>query len=368
MEQIPAGGTMTIVTGLAVGLLLGFILQRGRFCMNSAFRDVVFIQDMTLFRAYLLALVVAMVGSNLMEDLHLLISVNFQTGQHVVEELRRQPFLPIANIVGGYLFGLGIVLAGGCGSGILFKIGEGTLAAFMAVLGFFLGISATMHGWLHPVYEWIAGLWTPEIASKDNPALWELFGSGLKVKWITIAVVCIPMLTIIAKGKPLGKAAKGYYWSKTGLLAGLTVVLAWWVSSYFGATPRGLSFTGPTKEFFFSFITGSSNANDPEFNFYGIFKSTWSALYVIGVPIGAFLSARGLKEFKWKVPPAEELVTVFLGSLLMGFGATVGGGCNVGHGLTGASTLAISSIVTTIFILLGNWTMVYFRFIKPMKD
>ncbi|HEX8949556.1 MAG TPA: YeeE/YedE family protein, partial [Dissulfurispiraceae bacterium] len=203
---------------------------------------------------------------------------------------------------------------------------------------------------------------------KDNPALWDLFGSGPVVKWVTIAVFCSILLIVVAKGKPFGKAKKGYYWSTTGVLTGIIVIIAWWASSYFGGGPRGLSFTNPLKELFFTILTKSSNANDPEFNFFGLFKATWSALYVIGVPLGAYLSARGLKEFKWKVPPAGELITVFLGSLLMGFGAAVGGGCNVGHGLTGSSTLAISSIVTTIFILLGNWTMAYFRFIRPMQD
>ena len=367
MDQIPAGNIMTIITGLAVGLMLGFVLQRGRFCMNTAFRDVVFIKDMTLFRAYILGLAVAIIGSNLIEDFGYLISINPANSALVTEELRRQSFLPVANVVGGYLFGLGIVLAGGCGSGILYKIGEGVVAALLAVLGFFLGIAATTHGWLRPIYEWLTGF-EIEIAGKSNPALWELFGSGPMVKWATIAVVCAAALVFVATGKPFGKASKGYYWSTTGILVGIIVIISWWVSSYFGATPRALSFTNPTKEFFFSLLTGSSNANDPEFDFYGLFKSTWSALYVIGVPVGAYISARGLKEFKWKTPPAEELITVFLGSLLMGFGSAVGGGCNVGHGLTGASTLAISSIVTTVFILLGNWTMVYFKFIKPMQD
>lgn len=367
MNHIPAGGLVTILTGLAVGLIFGFVLQRGRFCMNTAFRDVVFIQDMTLFRAYLLALIIAIVGSNLMEDFGILISVNPETGAVITEELRRQSFLPVANIVGGYLFGIGIVLAGGCGSGILYKIGEGAFAALVAVLGFFIGIAATLHGWLSPIYGWITRF-EVEIAGKNNPALWELFGSSPMIKWVTIAAVCSAALIVVVKGKPFQKAAKGYYWSTTGLLVGIVVVIAWWVSSYFGSGPRGLSFTNPTKEFFFSFLTGSSDANDPEFNFFGIFKSTWSAISVIGVPIGAYLSARGLREFKLKSPSANELLTVFLGSLLMGFGSAVSGGCNVGHGLTGASTLAISSIVTTISILMGNWTMVYFKFIRPMQD
>ena len=95
---------------------------------------------------------------------------------------------------------------------------------------------------------------------------------------------------------------------------------------------------------------------------------TWSALYIFGIPLGAYLSAKGLGEFKLQAPPASEIVRVFGGSLIMGFGAAVAGGCTVGHALTGISSLALSSIVATIFMILGNWTMVYFMFIKPMKD
>jgi uncharacterized membrane protein YedE/YeeE len=69
-----------------------------------------------------------------------------------------------------------------------------------------------------------------------------------------------------------------------------------------------------------------------------------------------------------KVPPADELLKVLLGGIIMGIGAQIGGGCNVGHGLTGMSTLAVSSWVATIFIILGNWTMAYFLLIRPMRD
>ena len=100
----------------------------------------------------------------------------------------------------------------------------------------------------------------------------------------------------------------------------------------------------------------------------GIFKVTWAEFYIIGVPFGAYISARILKEFKWKIPPAGEMLTVLGGSIMMGFGAVCAGGCNVGQALTGFSTLSIGSIVATIFIILGNWTMVYYKFIKPMSE
>jgi len=86
------------------------------------------------------------------------------------------------------------------------------------------------------------------------------------------------------------------------------------------------------------------------------------------VPLGAYVSAKILKEFTWKSPSASELLTVLGGSIMMGFGAATAGGCNVGQALTGASTLSVGSILATIAIILGNWTMVYFKFIKPMNE
>ncbi|RPI36629.1 MAG: YeeE/YedE family protein, partial [Nitrospiraceae bacterium] len=129
-----------IISGLLSGVIFGFILQRGRFCMNSAFRDTIFIKDFTYFHAYLLALTVMLIGSQALQDLDII-------------HMKAQSFFPLANIIGGYIFGLGIVLAGGCGSGITYRVGEGQLASWVAVFGFFLGIGATTNGILKPVYD-----------------------------------------------------------------------------------------------------------------------------------------------------------------------------------------------------------------------
>jgi uncharacterized membrane protein YedE/YeeE len=61
---------------------------------------------------------------------------NKQTGALVTSGLLRQSFLPIANIFGGFLFGLGIVMAGGCASGIVYRLGEGQVSAIIAIFGF----------------------------------------------------------------------------------------------------------------------------------------------------------------------------------------------------------------------------------------
>jgi len=373
---------MTVVSGLVVGIATGVVLQRGRFCMNSAFRDTIFIQDYTFMKASLIALLVAMVGANFLEDI----------GQ--IEQLRRQVFAPVGNILGGYIFGLGIVLAGGCGSGIWFRVGEGLVSAFFTVLGFALAIMASQTGILSPLVRTLrrfqvgidedGGLTTDGDSIVEEATLYNIFGVdevfGIPIKWVVIAVLIAVSLPWILKEK-FPPPKKGFRANVTGLLIGLLIIVAWWASELWGGGARGISYTGPTAELFrgitnLHFLPKDFYTNPDLLDLYdeldlGPPRSngfTWSAFLVLGTPIGAFLSARSLKEFKWVVPDAQTMVKVFCGGLIMGFGAVLGGGCNVGHGLTGFSTLALSSIVATIFIILGNWTMVYFLFIKPMKD
>lgn len=345
-----------ILSALVCGGLLGFVLQRGRFCMNTAFRDTIFIQDLTLFRGYLIALAVMIVGANLLNDLGYI-------------ELKSQTFYPFANIIGGYLFGLGMVLASGCGSGIYFKSGEGQIAAAVAILGFLISAGATSSGILSPVNQALRG-YRLEIAGQYNATLWSIFGEGLTIKWVVIAAIAVIIFISVLKDKPFtfGKQ-KGFYWSVSGLLLGLIGVLTFWASQYWGGGfARGMNFTTPSAELISTIITGNANSKFFPMTTIGHFTITWGLLAMIGVPLGSFISAKILKEFSWKLPSAQELITVFLGSLLMGFSAIVAGGCNIGQGLTGASTLSIGSITALIFMILGNWTMVYFKFIKPMQD
>jgi len=265
------------------------------------------------------------------------------------------------------LFGLGIVLAGGCASGIVYRLGEGQIAALVAIVGFFFGVAMTTDGMLSPIRDYMKS-YNVKIFGVSNPAFWDLFGGGPTAKWVTIIIISILILAFVFKGKPtFGKNGKGYSWGLTGVLVGLLTVVAWEISSIFGGMPRGLAITTPIREFFNSMLTNSTHSPFQEFSFLGIFRGTWGVFFIFAVPLGAAVSSLGLKEFKWKVPPAKEILTVFFGSILMGIGAVIAGGCNLGHGITGISTGSVPSLVAIASILLGNWTMVYFKFIKPMN-
>lgn len=288
--------------------------------MNSAFRDVIFVNDLTLFRAWLLALVVAILGANLMEDVGLLGEAG----------LRRQAFAPVAAIIGGYIFGIGIVIAGGCGTGILYKQGEGQLAALVAMFGFVLTLLATIHGPLKPISNFLKSFKVSIGEGEDatsSLALWDILG-GPGMKWVVIALICAAFIAVVLKGKPFGKMPKkGWSWSLGGLMVGITVIIAWWASYYWGGQSRGVSAAGPTSEAALLLTLGNSMARDPMFDFWGLFTGSWSALYVFGIPLGAYISAKGLGEFKLTIPrDASEVLRVFWGGAIMGFGAAVAGG------------------------------------------
>jgi len=362
---LPAVNFGFLITALLCGGLMGWVLQRGRFCMNTAFRDTIFIKEFVTFRAFLLALLVSIIGANLLSD-------------YSVIALKAQPFWPVAHILGGLLFGMGMVLAGGCGSGIWYRVGEGQMASFIAVGGFFTGIAMMQDGIFKPFFNWtkqpaLTFMGTAADGSRYPYKLNQIFGASAGGKWAFIAVIAVAIVAAIWPEKPFAlKKSKGYYWSVTGVMIGLISVFSLWASAKFGDlhdSARGLSFTTPTRELFFTLFTG--NANSPFFQGYtlGNLTITWGVIFIIAVPLGAYLSARGLKEFSWKCPKdPKEILAVMLGSLMMGFGSSLALGCNVGQAITGLSTLSVGSLFATLAIIGGNWIMVYFKFIKPMQD
>ncbi len=140
--QQPVIGLLMLLAGLALfevalgyetklgiyllfGLAFGFVLQRSGFCFTASFRDLFTSGDGRLARGVIVAIGVAMLGFAILQGLGL-----------------RQPFtLPLGwhTLVGGYLFGLGMVIAGGCATGTLFRIGEGSIQLLFALPGGMLG-------------------------------------------------------------------------------------------------------------------------------------------------------------------------------------------------------------------------------------
>jgi uncharacterized membrane protein YedE/YeeE len=124
------------------GLAFGFVLQRSRFCFASAFRDLFLLGDARMMKGVLAGLAVATAGFTVLMA-RLLPEVGFGSlppGATVLP-------LGIHTLLGGVLFGIGMVLAGGCTSGSLYRAGEGYVGSMVALLGIILGLEISSHTW-----------------------------------------------------------------------------------------------------------------------------------------------------------------------------------------------------------------------------
>jgi uncharacterized membrane protein YedE/YeeE len=338
-----------IFTGIPVGLVFGFALSRGRFCMNSAFRDIIVLKDYTLLKAVGLAILVSMIGFAIMD----------RTGVISVSPVT---FWWGANIVGGFIFGIGMVLAGGCASGITYRTGEGMVSAMVAVVGLtFFGLMTSM-GVFNPFINYLRSATTITLADGTNLTLANVFGIPYYILALAIAGVALILWAIFAKrgeketesvslGEKIFKRCWG--WKSTGIVIGLIGILAFYTSTLTGRS-YPLAITGGYLSTAKSLIMGQN-------------LMTWLPIMVMSTIVGAFLAAIVSGEFKLRAPAPKTLIQCFFGGCLMGFGAVCSGGCNITHILSGVPQLALSSMLGGAFIILGCWATAWLMFLRPMR-
>jgi len=342
-----------IFTGIAVGFAFGFALQRGRFCMNSAFRDIILMKDYTLLKAVGVAILVAMIGFAIMD----------KTGVITVNPV---PFFWGALMVGGFVFGIGMVLAGGCASGITYRLGEGMVGAMMAVLGLTLFGLMSSKGVFHPAIATLRNATTVTLADGSAPTLANLAGVPFWLMALIISGVALVVWGVVTKKKAeqaeTGEKTsvyqnifkKGWGWKSAGIVIGAINIIAFYSSALAGRMyPLGIC--GGYWTTTDSLITGVNQMN-------------WLSVMLLSTILGAFVAAKVAGEFKFRAPPPKTLVQTFFGGAIMGFGAAMAGGCNITHVLSGVPQLAVSSILGGAFLIFGCWFMAWILFIRPMRN
>ncbi len=338
-----------IFSGLLVGILFGFALQRGRFCMNSAIRDTILLKDTTLLKSVVVAILIGMAGFAFMAMVGLI-------------KISPTPFFWGANLVGGIIFGIGMVLAGGCASGITYRVGEGMVSALSALIGLATAATLTAMGFLTPIKDYLQSN-TKIMVGEANPTLANILGLSHYVVAFAVAVIVMIVWIVIAQknkeeAEPKSTASlftqifkKGWGWLATGIVIGLINMLAFYLS-----TLAGRSYPLAITSGWLGIVKVGLAVPEA--------KLGWDAYMVIGIIVGAFIAALIASEFKIRWPGWSLLAQTFVGGLLMGFGAVTSAGCNVTHILSGLPQLGIGSLVGAIAIVLGAWLTAYLIFVR----
>jgi uncharacterized protein len=338
-----------IITGLLVGALLGFVLQRGRWCLTGGFRDMYIAKDNRMFYALLIAIVIQSV------IVYALIAAG-------IVEYAAGTFSILSIIVGGFVFGIGIILAGGCATGTWYRAGEGLIGSW-AALAFYMLTAAMMKTGALSAFTAKASSVTVvnnSMADTLHVNVWVLIAvlvvivAAVLVKYSRRPKVFIPQLKPKKSGLAHILFEKRWHPFTTAVLVGLIAALAWPVSE---ATGRmfGLGVTVPSANVIQYLITG-----DQQF-------VNWGMFLVLGIFIGSFIAAKASGEFRWRVPNAKTMVTSSVGGMLMGVGASLAGGCSIGNGLVMTAMMTWQGWVGLLFMILGVWTASYFVFVRPTK-
>jgi hypothetical protein len=269
----------------------------------------------------------------------------------------------LSNAVGGVLFGIGMVLASGCGSKTLVRIGAGNLKSLvvMVVLGF--SAYATLRG--------VTGVL--RVATLDTVALDLPAGQDLPSLLAHATGSSAPTLALLLGGA-LGLALVAWALSRSEgrsanvLLAGLGIgaVIAgvWWVSGRYGHVAEhpltlesAFLATNSQRMESLSFVAPVGYT----FEWLMLFSATSRGLTLglgsgFGVGLGAALVALAERSFRWEgFAGAEDTANHLVGALLMGVGGVTAMGCTIGQGLSGVSTLALGSFIALAGILAGGW-------------
>lgn len=316
--------------GALIGGLFGFTAQRSRFCLRAAVIEFWHRQFGEKLAVWLLAFSSAVVGVQL-----LILSGALDVGN--ARQLASRGSLSGA-LIGGLLFGAGMIMTRGCASRLLVLSANGNLRALLSGLIFAVTAQASLAGALAPLRNTISGWWTVDGgAARDLLAITGLGHWGglvFGLVWLAAALY-------------FGMRSVGGTWKWVGGIGtGLAVAAAWWYTYAVGANSfgvvqvQGLTFSGPSAEWLMRVLHAPAPAIGFDFGLMpGVFLGS-----LIGALLGRDYKLEGFKD-------GYSMRRYIVGAVLMGFGSMLAGGCAVGAGVTGGSVFALTAWVT----LVGMW-------------
>ena len=315
--------------GLLTGLVFGFAAQRSSFCLRAATVEFARGQLGPRMAVWLLTFSAALI----------LVQGAETSGLFDSSEARMMAVTGSWSgaIIGGLLFGAGMVLARGCSGRLLVLAATGNLRSLMSGLVFAVVAQMSLFGILAPLRQWLAGLWvTPGGQNVDLVTALALPDwSGLALGAVTAAIALR-----IARQNQIG-------WSNLifAPLIGLAIALGWVLTyalaqvAFEPQTVTSATFSGPSANTLMFFLEDTSTLG-------------FDVGLVPGVFIGAFLSSVLARQFQFQGFEGESQMRRSLtGAALMGFGAMLAGGCAIGAGVTGGSIF----VATAWLALTAMW-------------
>jgi uncharacterized membrane protein YedE/YeeE len=388
-ENFIAAQSFFLWTTFGIALVMGALVNKTNFCTMGAVSDMVNMGDLGRFRAWMLAIAVAVIGVSILEHFGKIAPGDafppYRGGQLLLAE----------NLIGGLLFGIGMTLASGCGNKCLIRIGGGNLKSIMVML--IIGVIA--YYMINPFpdsdqtlftvlfYDWIRPLSIDLGASQDLGSL--LGGDAVATARLVIGgLIGVLLLGYVFKSADFRGSFDNIL---GGLAVGLAVLAAWYVTSsvqidadgelysmgaYYSEwdmladseegkpaqgralSPQSYTFINPMGQTVGYAARGFDRA-----------LLTFGVMAFLGVLAGSLLWSLVSRSFRFEwFSSVRDFLSHLIGAVLMGFGGVLAMGCTIGQGITGTSTLAVGAFITLGAIILGSALTMKVQYYKMVYE
>ena len=341
--------------GLLVGLALGAVAQATRFCTMGALADWFTYGGSARLMMWVLAVAVAATGTLL------LIEADWLDATRTVAWSNR--FLWLSYLVGGLVFGYGMVLGSGCPQRNLVRAGSGSLKAWVTLIVAGVAAQMSLRGVLAIPRVQVLDAAGVELSHPQDigSMLAPFVGMGAgTLRWAVLVVLLVLAAVLLWRAR--GGMERSHWIG--GALVGLLVPLAWTVTGHLGhlaehpetlepawlatatGRPEALTFVAPVAHTL-DLLTFWSDRNT---------VATYGVMVVLGVLLGSAVSALLRREFHVEAfRGAADMRSHLLGAVMMGFGGVAAMGCSIGQGITGLSLLSAGSALAVAGIVAGCW-------------
>jgi uncharacterized protein len=315
---------MSAILAIIAGTSLGYAFERGDMCFHSTLRGLFQApRQLTLFRAYVLAL---------------LISTPLVYVMRIVGWI--DPWIPpfpwLANIVGGLIFGVGMVVASSCITGFFYKLGHGMLGILVGLVTWAIGDILVYRGPLSGIRAALTA--NPLTVAGAIPTVPNVFGSVSIVFGLILAFGAILWLWNAPKTDRQTRE-KLWGWGPLGIAVGVIISVSWLLAAAGNSNfPFGTSYV-PTQIYLWLFEGQSI--------------SPWIPITLVSLILGAFVAAKRSGTLWVRGESRRRYLELGAGGFMMGIGAALAGGCNLGHGLVGVPLLSLGSITTVLAMAAG---------------
>ncbi len=331
VEQIGEANAAALF-GLITGLIFGVAAQRSRFCLRAATVEFAHGRLSDKVAVWLLTFSTALVWVQGAQALGLM------RGEDA--RMMAVPGSWSGAVIGGLIFGVGMVLARGCSGRLLVLAATGNLRSVVSGLIFAVVAQMSLSGWLMPARDSLAGLWVTQGGTNVNlaaaiglPALGPLIG-GLALAALALG---------LARRNRIG-ARRLVFASGVGFAVAVGWILTFALAqvAFEPVQIESATFTGPSAHTLMFFLSREALID-------------FDIGLVAGVFAGAGIAALLAGEFKFQGFEGEaNMRRAMTGAALMGFGGMLAGGCAIGAGVTGGSIMVATAWCALFFMWVGG--------------